>query len=193
MPSRPTTRLRSSSSVKPGSRGRTLIAAIREARIKVVAFPRCVALIPRTLHAGNARVKKRRRARGSPAVSCTTGAQRVLTKRRDPGETEVPWWRRRESKPVDLGHEEARTVVNPLDSADGVTPTRDETERPKPDVTSAADAVEIALADALTKATAAERWDVVAQLARELEARRLARHANVVVLSPARRHDGGAR
>ncbi len=48
-------------------------------------------------------------------------------------------------------------------------------------------------ADALTKATAAERWDVVAQLAREFEARRLARHANVVVLSPARRHDGGAR
>ena len=48
------------------------------------------------------------------------------------------------------------------------------------------DPVEAALADALTKAAAAERWDVVAQLARELEARRLTRAANVVVLSRAR-------
>ena len=37
------------------------------------------------------------------------------------------------------------------------------------------DAVEVALAAALTKAAAAGRFDVVAQLARELEARRLAR------------------
>jgi hypothetical protein len=44
------------------------------------------------------------------------------------------------------------------------------------------DAVEAALAKALEGATAAGRWDVVAQLARELEARRLARMANVVVL-----------
>jgi len=36
------------------------------------------------------------------------------------------------------------------------------------------DAIECALADALTKATAAGKWDIVAQLARELEARRLA-------------------
>jgi len=48
------------------------------------------------------------------------------------------------------------------------------------------DAVEIALADAITKATMDRRWDVVAQLARDLEARRLAR-ANVVDISVARR------
>jgi len=34
------------------------------------------------------------------------------------------------------------------------------------------DAVDIALAKALEAATAAQRWDVVMQLARELEARR---------------------
>jgi hypothetical protein len=38
-----------------------------------------------------------------------------------------------------------------------------------------ADAIEDALAKALEGATAAGRWDVVAQLAKELEARRLAR------------------
>ena len=37
------------------------------------------------------------------------------------------------------------------------------------------DPVEAALADALTKAASAGRFDVVAQLAKELEARRLAR------------------
>jgi hypothetical protein len=43
--------------------------------------------------------------------------------------------------------------------------------------------VEIALAKALEGATAAGRWDVVSQVARELEARRLARAGNVVALS----------
>ena len=37
--------------------------------------------------------------------------------------------------------------------------------------------VEQALSAALAKAAAAERWDIVAQLVRELEARRLARRA----------------
>ena len=37
------------------------------------------------------------------------------------------------------------------------------------------DAIEVALADALAKAAAAGRFDIVEQLARELEARRLAR------------------
>jgi hypothetical protein len=39
----------------------------------------------------------------------------------------------------------------------------------------ASDVVEIALAEALTKAAAAGRFDVVGQIARELEARRLSR------------------
>lgn len=52
---------------------------------------------------------------------------------------------------------------------------------------SSGDAVEEALAQALAGATAAQRWDVVAQLAKELEARRLARSANVVALDPAKR------
>jgi hypothetical protein len=48
-----------------------------------------------------------------------------------------------------------------------------------------ADVVEAALADALTKASAAAQWDVVARLAGELEARRKAR-AGVVDLVAAR-------
>jgi hypothetical protein len=40
----------------------------------------------------------------------------------------------------------------------------------------------VALANALARASEAGRWDVVAHLARELEARRLAGASNVVVL-----------
>jgi integrase len=49
------------------------------------------------------------------------------------------------------------------------------------------DPVEAALAKALEGATAAGRWDVVAQLARELEARRLGQGSNVVPLAFAAR------
>jgi hypothetical protein len=49
------------------------------------------------------------------------------------------------------------------------------------------DVVEAALARALDRASEAGRFDVVAQLARELEARRLARAVNVVRLDAARR------
>jgi hypothetical protein len=49
------------------------------------------------------------------------------------------------------------------------------------------DAVDAALAEALRAATIGARWDVVAQLARELEARRLARTGNVVHLSHERK------
>jgi hypothetical protein len=49
------------------------------------------------------------------------------------------------------------------------------------------DGVESALAKALDAAATAGRFDVVAQLARELEARRLARAGNVVPLDPAKR------
>jgi hypothetical protein len=52
------------------------------------------------------------------------------------------------------------------------------------------DPVEQALASALTTAAAGGRFDVVAQLARELEARRLARAGNVVVLDSGRRKGG---
>ena len=53
-----------------------------------------------------------------------------------------------------------------------------------------AEAVEAALAKALEGATAAGRWEVVSQLARELEARRLARMGNVVTLDPKTRLRG---
>ncbi len=43
------------------------------------------------------------------------------------------------------------------------------------------DPVELALADAINRASQARRWEVVAQLARELEARRRAREADNVV------------
>jgi hypothetical protein len=50
------------------------------------------------------------------------------------------------------------------------------------------DAIEVALANALEGATAAARWDVVAQLAKELEARRVARSSGkIVAMDEARR------
>jgi hypothetical protein len=50
------------------------------------------------------------------------------------------------------------------------------------------DAVEAALADALQRAAVEHRWDVVSQLARELEARRVAKSSDkVVALSEAKR------
>jgi hypothetical protein len=50
------------------------------------------------------------------------------------------------------------------------------------------DAVEAALAGALAHAADAGRFDVVAQLAKELEARRLARAGNVVPFGGERRN-----
>jgi hypothetical protein len=52
------------------------------------------------------------------------------------------------------------------------------------------DAVDVALAKALEAATGDGRWDVVSQLARELEARRLARGNGVVDLAAERRRRG---
>jgi len=53
------------------------------------------------------------------------------------------------------------------------------------------DQVELELAGALGKAAAAARFDVVAQLAKELEARRLAHLTNVVKLDASRRPRDG--
>jgi hypothetical protein len=52
------------------------------------------------------------------------------------------------------------------------------------------DAIEAALANALAAAAAAGRFDVVAQLARDLEARRQARAGNIALLDAARRRGG---
>ncbi|HMI87206.1 MAG TPA: hypothetical protein VK550_24100 [Polyangiaceae bacterium] len=61
-------------------------------------------------------------------------------------------------------------------------------EAPWPD----ADVVETALAYAIRKATDAGEWERVTQLAKELEARRLARATNVISID-ARRDKGGGR
>ncbi len=53
------------------------------------------------------------------------------------------------------------------------------------------DAIEAALAEALRRATEAERWDVVVQLGKELEVRRLARASNVIAIDVARK--GGSK
>jgi len=50
--------------------------------------------------------------------------------------------------------------------------------------------IEDALAAALVGATQAQRWDVVAQLAKEIEARRLARDPKVVPIDSARTKGG---
>jgi hypothetical protein len=48
------------------------------------------------------------------------------------------------------------------------------------------DVVVATLAEAIKRAASAERWDVVAQLVREVEARRIARTGNVVKLESSR-------
>ena len=59
------------------------------------------------------------------------------------------------------------------------------------DVAGLSDPVEVALAEAIKGATAAGEWSVVAQLARELEARRNAHSApNVVELRPPKKDAG---
>lgn len=63
-----------------------------------------------------------------------------------------------------------------------------ETRRVEPEVRTVVDRVEVALAKALGEASTAGQWAVVAQLARELEARRSVRiPPNVVPLAGRRR------
>lgn len=68
----------------------------------------------------------------------------------------------------------------------GESPETQESTRQK-----VVDPVEVALAEALARASAAGEWSVVSQLARELEARRKAHDdPNVVPLRPSRREPG---
>jgi hypothetical protein len=82
------------------------------------------------------------------------------------------------------------STEDPQSETARVTPPGPCSEGLGPDSTGGADVVETALANALEKATAAERWDVVSQLARELEARRLARLAPNVVMLGRKERDG---
>ena len=68
--------------------------------------------------------------------------------------------------------------VSPDDSSQNVTATGASETAPK----SSAKDMETALAAALSRAAEAGRFDIVAQLARELEARRLARAGSAVRL-----------
>jgi hypothetical protein len=69
----------------------------------------------------------------------------------------------------------------------GVATIQPNSQRHEPERMGEGDAVAAALARGLAEASAAGRWDVVAQLARELEARRTARAGNVVLLESQRR------
>jgi hypothetical protein len=80
--------------------------------------------------------------------------------------------------------------VNPAGSL-----PRDDADRDRSDPSppaAASDAVEEALAKAITAAVDAGRFDVVAQLARDLEARRVARAGNVIAFADKRAKRGGA-
>jgi hypothetical protein len=74
-----------------------------------------------------------------------------------------------------------------LDSEHTATPAARDDLLPRSATASDSDPVEVALATALTEASAAGRFDVVAQLAKELEARRVGRPTNVVPLNRGRR------
>jgi hypothetical protein len=76
-----------------------------------------------------------------------------------------------------------RSVANCREN-DSEQATQDDAAQPSVSaLSSGGDAVEAALAGALALAAEAGRFDVAAQLARELEARRLARAGNVVPFS----------
>lgn len=84
----------------------------------------------------------------------------------------------------------AHIDVHPRTSEADASKTPSETPRRPVDANAigpaigpAGDVVEAALARALDAATAAGRFDVVVQLARELHARRLAREPNVIALT----------
>ncbi len=87
------------------------------------------------------------------------------------------------ARPCDPRENEPSPVTETADARPATT----EDDAPSPAVvqprSNDLDPIEAALADALSKAAAVGRFDVVAQLARELEARRLAREPNVVALA----------
>jgi hypothetical protein len=88
------------------------------------------------------------------------------------------------------GYTEPREKGSTVDSgAPEISPLRPPRPIQGPNA-DAPDAIEQALAKALTEAAGAGRFDVVAQLARELEARRHARAGNVVALDPKTRRRG---
>ena len=78
-----------------------------------------------------------------------------------------------------------QSAARDVDPPTNAEPATTQTAEPERDVDrhldQRPDAVEAALADALTKAATAGRFDVVAKLATELEARRLARTSSNVV------------
>jgi hypothetical protein len=110
-------------------------------------------------------------------------------------------WPLRGSKIVRDEHEQARNDARSFERQAGslravgpsVEPARANSSPNEPVRAEPSDGVTDALARALLEASAGRRWDVVAQLARELEARRTAKAGgNVVALdAKARRRDAG--
>jgi hypothetical protein len=72
-----------------------------------------------------------------------------------------------------------RVVDRRVDDSDQAT----QNDQMRREVSASEDVVEAALARAIERATAAGRWDAVAQLAKELEARRLHQTGKVVHLT----------
>ena len=96
------------------------------------------------------------------------------------------------------GHDTHETPANKRDRGvdgspsvtldrDAKSPTNTHTDGGGTNAGRFADPVEAALANALTMASAAGEWSAVAQLAKELEARRVARTSSNVVAIDARR------
>jgi hypothetical protein len=96
------------------------------------------------------------------------------------------WWPLRGSNAVYTHHNGEFPLENVISASEidqKLTPKNPQ----KPDVThSGTPTIDTALAFALTEAAKAGRFDVVAQLAKELEARRLASSPNVVALDSVR-------
>jgi hypothetical protein len=97
----------------------------------------------------------------------------------------------------DSNSEHERGVEGPIDTGRPGVASMEDTlghasvrTKPKPRGMGV-DGVEQALADALARAAGAGEWGLVAQLAKELEARRLARMSNVLLLDASARKDAG--
>jgi hypothetical protein len=123
-------------------------------------------------------------------MHCNEEPSYDVTSRRCIANAEVAEWQtQRTQKPLD----DAPSETIPHDSAamaSDEVPTDGESSMLLPRPAAASDPVEVALARALTEASAAGRFDVVAQLARELEARRAARTASNVIPLARHRDDG---
>lgn len=155
------------------------IPGIQAGLAKVSGHRYCPSIAPNALSLGSDAAPKRRRLQGGPTETRTRDLRIKKAARTKPAKRE-----RRATAQKKPDPENERPPSSPLVSPPGQC--WGNSEPPDPPGEPSRDAVEAALADALTKASAAGEWTAVEVLSRELKARREAR-ANVVTLDTERK------